>query len=61
LTYELSEDIPTAGLKVQVILKNEFTGDVTMNLVSVNGKAQSRSFSKRYEEALVYIENQEDK
>ena len=61
LVYEPNENIPTAGLKVQVILKNEFTGDVEMKLESINGKAQSRTFSKRYEEALVYIENQEDK
>lgn len=60
LKYEPNETIPSAGLKVQVVLKNEMTGDVVMNLVSVNGKSQSRTFSKRYEEALVYIENQED-
>ena len=61
LTYELSENIPAAGLKVQVVLKNELTGDITMNLDSINGKTQSRTFSKRYEEALVYVEDQEDK
>ena len=30
-----------------------------MSLDSVNGKAQNRTFSKRYEEALVYIASQE--
>ena len=58
LTYEPSENIPTAGLKVEVILKNEFTGAIEMKLVSVNGKAQTRSFKKRYEDAIVYVQSQ---
>jgi hypothetical protein len=61
LVYEPNENIPTAGLKVQVILKDEMTGSVDMNLVSVNGKAQTRTFSKRYEEALVYVTAQDNK
>ncbi|MBR7037056.1 hypothetical protein IKI14_04245 [bacterium] len=32
-----------------------------MSLDSVNGKSQSRTFSKRYEEALVYVTSQENK
>ena len=58
LVYEPSENIPTAGLKVEVILKNEFTGAIEMKLVSVNGKAQTRSFKKRYEDAIVYVQSQ---
>ena len=61
MLYEPSENIPTAGLKVQVILKNEMTGAVEMSLVSVNGKSQTRTFAKRYEEALVYVTSQENK
>ena len=60
-TYEPNENIPTAGLKVQVILKKELTGAVEMSLVSVNNKSQTRTFSKRYEEALVYVTSQENK
>ena len=32
-----------------------------MSLVSVNNKSQTRTFSKRYEEALVYVTSQENK
>ena len=58
LVYEPGENIPTKGLEVEVILKNEFTGAIEMNLVNVNGKAQTRSFKKRYEDAIVYVEAQ---
>ena len=60
LVYEPSENIPTAGLKVQVILKEDLTGDVVMNLVSINGKSQTRTFSKRFEEAIVYVTSQDN-
>ena len=60
LTYEPNENIPTNGIKVEVILKDELTWAIEMSIKEINGKSQSKTFSKRYEEALVYIASQSD-
>ena len=60
LTYLPNEVLPSDGLIVQVILKDEYKWSLDMTVSEVNGKTQTRKFSKRYEEALVYIEDQKD-
>ena len=47
------------GVVVKVDLVESVTGAIDLTLDEVNGKTQTRKFSKRYEEALVYIANQE--
>jgi len=60
LRYEPNENIPTNWVKVEVILKDELTWAVDMSIESINEKSQSKTFSKRYEDALVYIASQSD-
>ena len=60
LRYEPNENIPTNWVTVEVILKDELTWAVDMSIESINEKSQSKTFSKRYEDALVYIASQSD-
>ena len=47
------------GVVVRVNLTESMTGAIELTLNKVNDKTQTRKFSKRYEEALVYIAAQE--
>jgi len=47
------------GVVVKVDLIQSVTGAIELSLKEVNGKTQTRKFSKRYEEAIVYIAAQE--
>ncbi len=58
--YEPNEVITSSGAKVQIYLKNIYTWALDTTLVSINGEEQNRTFSKRFEEAIAYIENQQD-
>lgn len=60
-TYKPSLDLPAEGIVVKVDLTKKLTGAVELSVTSVNGKTQSRKFSKSYAEALVYIEKQENR
>jgi hypothetical protein len=58
-TYKPVLDLPVDGIKVEVNLIEELTGEIELTITNVNGKNQSRTFSKRYEEGLVFIASQE--
>jgi len=56
--YLISEDIPSDGLDVVVTLKSEVAGDVSL-AVTANESA-SKTFTKAYADALVYVDSQKD-
>ena len=58
-TYKPVIDLPADGIKVEINLTEELTGEIELTITKVNGKTQSRTFNKRYEEALVFIASQE--
>lgn len=60
LTYEPNEDLPTKGIKVRVELDEEVIGNVVLQVANINGKNQSRTYTKQYAAALVKIKAQED-
>lgn len=60
LTYEPNEDLPTKGINVRVELDEEVVGVVTLQVASINNKAQTRTYTKKYVDALVKIKAQED-
>ena len=55
---DLALDLPSK-VEVNLTAKKTWAFDVTVN--SLNNKAQTRKFSKSFEEALVYIEKQENR
>ena len=48
------------GIDVEVILKNEVSGAYRLTVKDVNGGKSTKTFTKRYEDALVYVASQED-
>ena len=61
LTYEPLVNVPAGGVKVQVNLVDKDSWEFVLSVTQLNGKGQTRTFSKRFEEALVYIESQENR
>ena len=59
LIYKPVVDLPADWIVVKVSLIDEYTWSLELKVAQVNGKNQSRTFSKRYEEALVYITKQD--
>ena len=59
-TYKPVLDLPVEGIVVKVSLLEELTGQVELAITEINGKNQSRTFSKRFEEAVVRIVAQQD-
>jgi hypothetical protein len=53
--------LPTKGITVKVNFTSKKRGEYELALTSLNGKAQTRKFSKRFEEALVYIAKQDNR
>ncbi len=60
IIYVVNEEVPAAGYKAEIVLKNEYTGDVVVKLAQVNGKTSTKKYSKSFANALVYIDSQED-
>ena len=58
--YEPNETIPSSGAKVQIYLKNKYIWALDTTIVSINGEEQNRTFSKRFEDAIAYIINQQN-
>ena len=52
--------IKSEGVSVKVTIEKEVTGNVTLTGLKINDKEQSRTFSKRLEDAIVKIVNQKD-
>ena len=46
---------------VTISFNTKKAGEYTLTIDSINGKKQSKKFSKRFEKALVYVKNQEKK
>ena len=62
MEYVINEDLPTDGLTVEVILKNEATGSVELTVKNVNDATSftTKTFTTKYASALVYIASQKD-
>jgi hypothetical protein len=58
--YSVNEEIPSAGLKVEVILKGEKSGKVDLKVVEVNGKSFTNTYSKYLVDSLVTFEKQDE-
>ena len=52
--------LPADGEVVKVVIEPEVTGNVVLSGLNLNGKPQSRTFSKRFEDAVVRIVDQKD-
>ena len=61
LTYEPLINLPKNGVKVQINLIDKDSWEYVLTVKELNGKKQTRTFAKRFEEALVYITKQESK
>jgi hypothetical protein len=53
-----NETIPSEGKTVSIVLDEEVSGTVVLQLSKINGKDVSNKFTKRFESALVSIESQ---
>jgi len=61
MAYLINEDLPTDGLIVDVILKNEVTGAVALTVTKINGSTGvAKTFSRTYADALVYLTKQQN-
>jgi hypothetical protein len=60
LKYSVNEEIPSAGLKVEVILKGEKAGKAVLNVAEVNGKSFTNTYSKYLVESLVTFTKQDE-
>ena len=62
LTYYPNEQIPAGWLTVEIVLKSEQAGEFEISNITVNdGWSSSRTFSKRFVNALVYVTAQDNK
>ena len=57
---DLAQELDSDGVTVEVTLKNKKTGIVTLDLDDVNGKDPNKTFTKRFENALVWVADQRD-
>ena len=58
--YSVNEEIPAAGLKVEVILKGERSGKIELKVAEVNGKPFTNTYSKYLVDSLVTFEKQDE-
>ena len=59
ITFEPFTNIPKEGIVVEIKLAKERTGDVSMDLVTVNTKPQTRTFTKTFATVVAKIVKQE--
>jgi hypothetical protein len=59
ITFEPFTNIPKEGVVVEIKLAKERTGDVSMDLVTVNTKSQTRTFAKTFATVVAKIVKQE--
>ena len=59
--YKPVLDLPVDGITVEINLTEELTWEIELAIKSINSKSQSRTFSKNYQEAVVYIAKQESR
>ena len=60
LEYSINEELPKEGVVVEVILKKEQAGKVNLEVVAVNDKKFSNSYSKYLVSSLVTFVSQEE-
>lgn len=60
LVYDLYKEVNWEWVGVEVIMKNANKWVVTLEIASINGVNPNRTYTKRFENALVYVADQRD-
>jgi len=61
ILYDLTETLDSNGVAVEIILKTKTAWTVTLKVTDINGKNPSKTFTKRFENAIVYVADQINK
>ena len=59
IRYELSTDVKSAGITVEVIAKGEYNS-VEVSIVNANDRGVTKTASKAFEDVLVWVDSQEN-
>lgn len=60
MVYKPRTELPKEGVVVEVILKDEASGDYTVT-ANVNDGSATKTFNRKFVDALVKVEKQENK
>ena len=62
MEYLINEDLPVDGLTVEVVLKQEVTGNVVLTVSNINDSTtfSKKTYTRSYADALVYITKQQN-
>ena len=60
VVFDLTQELGSDGVTVEVILKKKTAGTITVSVDDVNGAITAKTFTKRFEDALVWVADQID-
>jgi hypothetical protein len=60
IVFDLTQELGSNGVTVEVVLKKKTAGTISLDVTDVNGTDPNKTFTKRFENALVWVADQKD-